>query len=211
MIPNGVSAHVPSSDAERQALRGEFGIEPDAPVIGSVGRLATVKGYDRLLGALPGVARAHPGVVLLLIGDGPERGELETQANGLGMRERVRFAGFRADARGCYDIMDLFVLSSRSEGMPVALLEAMAAECPVAVTSCGEQPAVVADGAAGILLPDDDSSWETVLIALLSEDARADNRKRAEAGRRLVGDRYTVERTLDAYESLYRELVPPSC
>lgn len=210
VIPNGVAAAPVVDDAERQALRHELDLPPDALVLGGVGRLAVVKGYDRLLAVLPALVPLLPRLMVVLVGDGPERAALESQAQQLGVRSRVRFAGFRRDARRFFPLFDCYVAPSRSEGLPVALLEAMAAGCPVLVTDVGEQRAVIADGAAGALLPREDRRWVETLLEHLGERGRREARQRAEIARERVRTLYSLDATMAAYERLYEALAPTS-
>ncbi|MDA0991476.1 MAG: glycosyltransferase family 4 protein [Verrucomicrobia bacterium] len=209
IIPNGVTPHRPTSSDDRNARRAALQLPPDAVVIGSVGRLAPIKGYDRLLTCMPELLIGIPTLICLLIGDGPARLELEQQARKLGVWDAVRFAGFQPDARCYYDLMNLFVLPSRSEGLPVSLLEAMAAGCPVAVTQTGEQPAVLNHGACGVLLPDDESQWPSVMLAILQEGPK--RQTMVNAAMRRVAEQYTAEATLAAYETLYENSRASRC
>jgi glycosyltransferase involved in cell wall biosynthesis len=189
--------------------RRALGLDNDAWVMGAVGRLAPVKGQDRLIHAFGDLRRTAAGAraMLLLIGDGPDRARLESLVGSLGLAADVRFAGHRADARNLYAAMDLFVLPSRSEGLSVALLEAMAAGCPVAATGVGESRAVLADGVCGRLLPDDVREWSAVLA---DERAAAGGAAVSERVRRAwerVRDRYSFDAMLDAYEAIYRRAI----
>ncbi len=206
VIPNGVAPHVPAGDAAVAALRREFGVAENGIVIGTVGRLATVKGFDRLLEFLPAVLAQIPHAVCVLVGDGPERATLEARSRQLDLDDRVHFAGFRRDTRAFYEWFDLYVAPSRSEGLPVALLEAMAAGCPVLVTDVGEQRAVLDDGRAGGLLPENAHDWAGAIVARLHGEGRAAARHMAEQARRRVSEQYGLARTLDAYEGAYRAL-----
>lgn len=202
VIPNGVSPHEPASGTAVAALRSELGLVAGESVIGYVGRLTTVKGVDRLLWAFGAMAVAgERPCKLLIVGDGPERVNLERQAGMLGVGDKVVFAGFRADARRFYDVMDCFALPSRSEGLPVALIEAMSAGVPVLATDVGANREVMADGAAGTILPVDCGQWPGLMRRVLErgEDVRA----LSERGRERVARHYSEETTVEAYEHLY--------
>jgi len=124
-----------------------------APVIGSVGCLAPRKDYGTLLEALAELARRGRAFAAVLVGDGPDRAMLEARAAELGLAGRVRFLGERPDIEAQLAAMDVFVLSSREEGIPNALLEAMAAGRPSVVTDVGGNRAVLADGDTGWIVP----------------------------------------------------------
>ncbi len=204
-IPNGTGPHPAYPRAAVLQLRAELGVPDGSRVIGSVGRLAWIKGYDRLLTAFAaarrGAAEGDAPLTLLLVGDGPERAALEAQARGLGLGRSVVFAGYRAEPRMALDLMGLFVLPSRSEGMPVSLLEAMAAGVPALVTDVGSSREVIDDGRAGQLLPDDERAWPAVLREALS--GGPDEEARRATARERVAGAFSIERTLDAYERTY--------
>jgi glycosyltransferase involved in cell wall biosynthesis len=209
VIPNGVAPHAPPPPARMTALRNELGLPPDATVLGSVGRLARVKGYDRLIAAfaaLCGVQRPDGGgrLVLVLVGDGPERAALERQADELAVRDRIVFAGYRDDAEDLMALMSLFVLPSLSEGLPVALLEAMLAGVPVAATDVGENRRVLADGACGTLLPAEAERWAEIIGSRLALAGKAESRAQVARARERVDRCYSLTATMVAYEQVYR-------
>ncbi len=214
VIPNGITVDEKKMDHDeeyRRRYRQEFDLPDDAPVLGSVGRLAPIKGYDRLIGIFSDVRQrlqqmANPvseDVYLLLVGDGPERAALERLAREHGARDRIRFAGHRDDARDLLSAMDVFVLPSRGEGLSLALLEAMAAGVPVMATDTGETRNVLADGAAGIILPDATQNWPNIIAAQLAERNSPPTRQRVAAAAQRVRNHYMMETTLEAYEKMY--------
>lgn len=203
VIPNGIP--IPTVAPEAGPVREQCGLSHRAVVIGSVGRLARVKGYDRLLVAFRTLSAELPDAILLLVGDGPERGALERQAEQLGILSRVIFAGFQPEVGGYYAAMHLFVLPSRSEGVALSLLEAMAAGVPVAATAVGGNREILADGAAGWILPDDETAWPAMLAGILRDSTEPE--RRVAAARERVRTVYNSERTLAAYEALYREVL----
>ena len=152
----------------------------------------------------PSVFSFHPSsLCLLLIGDGPARAGLEQQARDLGIADYVIFAGYRADARELIPVMDLFVLPSRSEGLPVALLEAMASGVPVMATDAGESWAVIEEGGCGVKLPDDEKQWSDSFSFQLSALSTQTTQERVEKAKRRVKEQYSLEATLDGYERIY--------
>ncbi|MCE9613204.1 MAG: glycosyltransferase family 4 protein [Lentisphaerae bacterium] len=203
IIPNGVAPYHPATADALARIRAALQLPEGGLVVGTVGRLAQVKGYDRLLAALPAVLARRPGVTCVFVGDGPERAALEAQGDRLGLRANVRFAGFQADARAFYALFDLYVAPSRSEGLPVALLEAMAAGCPVLVTDVGDQRAVLDDGRAGHMLSADEREWPDQILACLQGAGREEARRRAVLAQRRVREHYSLAQTLDAYENIY--------
>lgn len=201
VVPNGVELPPPIEPSRREALREKLGIAPDAIVVGSVGRLDAVKAYDRLVAAFAAIATEQSGAVLLLVGEGECRPTLEQQVSEAGLSDRVILAGRRSDARDLLRLMSLFVLPSRSEGLSVALLEAMAGEVPVLVTDVGESRAVVADGEAGFLLPDDDAQWPHTLSHALGQLGKCADM--ISSARARVAESYSLSATLDRYEAIY--------
>lgn len=209
VIANGVRVRGDRSalrdDNERDVFERKFGLAPHTPVLGSVGRLAYIKGYDRLLRAFAGIMRqgtfAGRPPVLLLVGDGPERASLEALARELGICPQVVFAGYQMDPYPLLNGMHLFVLPSRSEGLPVALLEAMMACVPVVVTDVGENRRVIEDGRYGRLLPDDERQWPDVLRETL--DRAGEQNEQLQRARDRVIVEYSLDHTLGLYEQVY--------
>jgi glycosyltransferase involved in cell wall biosynthesis len=207
LIPNGIDTQRFAAPADGSLVRREAGVLPGAFVVGTVGRLATVKRQDVLL---RGFARLTAGGVaahLLLVGDGPKREDLQVLAARLGVAGRVTFAGYTDRPERFLAAMDAFALTSDSEGMPLSVLEAWAAGKPVVASRVGGVPELIADGRTGLLFPAGDD-------AALSDRLRwlVHNRSLAcalgEAGRSLVQDRFDTRVMADAYEQHYRELMP---
>ncbi|MDE0838049.1 MAG: glycosyltransferase [Kiritimatiellae bacterium] len=204
VIANGVSPHQAVLPSERNALRDQLGIPNDAFLIGSIGRLSREKRYDRLIRTLAALQKREPDLnaMLVLVGEGERHDELVLLADSMSVTASVKFCGFRPEARCFLDVFNLFVLCSESEGLPVALLEAMAARCPVAVTDAGDCLRVIDDGRAGIALPDDKGQWPGC-IAAVAKEAEAETLARCERASRRIETDYAQAATLRAYESLY--------
>ena len=211
VVRNGVAPHPVQTSEQVESLRAEMRLAGGALVLGSVGRLAHVKGYDRLIAAFAAmlqVSGSDSAPVLLLVGDGPGKDDLGRQAKALGVESAVRFAGYRRDARCFYDVMDLFLLPSRSEGLSIALLEAMAAGVPVLVTDVGENRRVLEDGACGEMLSDDEGEWGRIIsnqLSVVSSQSR-ESAERVRRAKERVEEHYSMEATRAAYERLYEEL-----
>jgi glycosyltransferase involved in cell wall biosynthesis len=197
-IPSGVDL-----DAVRAA--SPVSLTSGGPVIGTVGRLAPVKGLRYLLDAGPEILRRCPDARFLVVGDGEMRPSLEAQARGLGLADRVVFAGFREDIPAVIAGMDVFVLPSLNEGMGRVLVMAMALGKPIVATRVGGVPELLGDGKAGLLVPPrDPAALAEAILALLHDRTRA--AALAEAGR-LRAPRYSAEAMLEALARLYRELI----
>jgi glycosyltransferase involved in cell wall biosynthesis len=190
-IHNGVPDE-PTTDAQH---------EPGL-VIGAVGRLERQKGFDVLLRALVDV----PGASLRLVGDGSERAALERLARELGVAERVSWDGWSDDPRSRLGSFDVFVLSSRFEGFPLVVLEALLARAAVVATDVGSVAEAVIDGKTGLLVPPEDPS--ALAAALRRSLADAELRRRlGESGRQLVLERFTADHMTRGFEALYGELL----
>jgi glycosyltransferase involved in cell wall biosynthesis len=183
----------------RDEARAVLGLDPDGWVIGWVGRLSREKGADLLVEALPRLDDAA--VVASFLGDGPLRHELREQAATRGAEERVRWHGTVADAGRLFPAFDVFVLSSRTEGTPIALFEAMAADVPVVATRVGGVPDVVSEGEA-LLVPPDNPAALAAALATVRKDPRA-ARERAVRARRRLECEFGSEGWLRGYEMIY--------
>jgi glycosyltransferase involved in cell wall biosynthesis len=155
---------------------------------------------------LEAVARLpEPGASLLLVGEGPSRPELEARTTELGLGDRVRFLGEANEVAGLLNAGDVFALSSLSEGVPMALLEAMACGLPAVATRVGGCPEVVAEGQTGLLVP---PGQPGPLAAALGRILvrREEAREWGRAGRQRVESRFSLEAMVRAYARIYHEL-----
>lgn len=180
--------------------RAAVGLAPDAPVLGTVARFDPIKALDVLLRAF---ARLDAATRLLIVGDGPEAPRLRALARELGVDGRVVLTGARPDAPRCLPLMDVYVSASRREGLPLAVLEAMACGRPVVATRVPGHVDVVEDGRTGVLVPADDPAALAAAVAALLADAPRRAALGA-AGRLRVDDRFTRARMVDEVADLYR-------
>ncbi|MBI4860241.1 MAG: glycosyltransferase [Candidatus Riflebacteria bacterium] len=196
VIPNGV-------DPSRF---GPPGSPPPPPLkLICVARLDPIKAHEDLISVLPALGERFDGLALDLVGDGPMRGPLESQIRRLGLGGRVRVLGARDDVPALLQQAHVFVLSSRSEGMPGSVLEAMATGLPVVATRVGGTPEIVEDGRSGLLVePGDRSALQQAIETVLSSPER--RRAMGEAGLARVHERFTREAFIRAHELLYEEL-----
>jgi glycosyltransferase involved in cell wall biosynthesis len=205
LIPNGVRVPRGPGDAVAAArMRRELGIAPGCALIGSVGRVVAAKGYENMLAALPGLLRKHPGLRWLVVGDGDERERLQRLAAERGLGEVVVWAGMRDDVPDLLQAMDLWVMSSLREGLPVALLEAMAAGLPIVATSVGGIPDAVTDGREARLVPPGDARALGDAIAACLDDPDLAARLGRRAQQR-VREQYSIESVARRIETVYRE------
>ena len=202
VIPNGVDAARFADGPSVAEARSALGAD-DSPLVGSVGCLAARKDYGTLLDALARLAGRATPFRAALVGDGVERAALEERARALGLAQRVRFLGERPGVERLLPGMDVFVLSSREEGIPNALLEAMAAGRPCVATAVGGTPEVLRDGETGWLVPPADPA--ALAEALADALARPDEaRRRGDAARRAVRETMSIEAMARRHADFYR-------
>jgi glycosyltransferase involved in cell wall biosynthesis len=196
----------PGDAAARAAARQRLGLDAGAPVVGTVGNFTAKKDHATLLAATARLTGAHPGLRLVLVGSGPLEAELRARADELGLDGTVLFAGSRDDVFDLLPALDVFTLSSRFEGLPIALLEAMASGVPPVATRVGGIPEVVTDGEDGTLLaPGDPGALAAALDALLADPARrADLGARAAARAAAFDLSHAVRRIEAVYDRALR-------
>jgi len=199
LVPNAYAA--PGPPLARDAARAALGLSPDEFVIGWVGRISAEKGLDVLLDAL---ARDRRSAVAVL-GVGRERTALEARAQRAGIAAMVRWLGLVPDAGRLFRAFDVFVLSSRTEGTPIALFEAMDANVPIIATAVGGVPAVVSPAEA-VLVPSEDPAALAAAIRGVRDDPTSAGRRAAAARERLRAV-YGPERWVDRYDDVYRAIV----
>jgi glycosyltransferase involved in cell wall biosynthesis len=179
----------------------------EAIVIGGIGRLDPVKGYDALIQVVARLVAEFPNVILALAGSGPDRERLSRIARESGIEPRVRFLGFHADVRPVYQALDVFAMPSLSEALPYAVLEAMASGLPVVGTTVGGVPEMIVPGETGLLVPPCDPNALAESLRVLLRDAGLRARMGA-AGRERVmrhfHERDMVRRTIELYRSMCR-------
>ena len=205
IVPLGLDlrGYFEADDRIRDRARRSLGLLPEERTIVTAGRLTSIKNHAFLLRAFRGVAARLPHARLLLAGDGDLRGELQRLAVTLGIESRVQFLGWRKDLPDLFAAADVVALSSNNEGTPVAIIEAIAAGCPVVATDVGGVSDVVG-AASGILVPvGDESAFADALIT-------AAGRGRLPAVVRADMRRFAAERLVDDLLSLYREVLHPA-
>ena len=170
------------------------------------GRMEKLKRQDLLIQAFRPIKTTMPEARLLLVGDGPEREALAQLSRRLGLCEHVHFAGYRSDRERCLAAMDVFTLSSDSEGTPLALLEAWAARLPVVATAVGGLRELIEHGLTGLLVPPGDSErLARALQRLLADEAL--RQTLAAAGNAAVCSRFTLSAMAHKYANEYHEIL----
>jgi glycosyltransferase involved in cell wall biosynthesis len=205
-VPNGIEGARYDQPVDEAAERAALGIPATAPVLGFASRLVEQKGLIYLLRALPAVLQVHPDLTLLVAGEGDHEDdqldELERTARELGVEGAVRFLGVRLDIPALLKVFDLHVLPSLWEGLPMIILEAMAAGCPTVATAVGGVPAALEDGVDGALVPPrDPAALSAAILGLLADPER--RRRYADRARAKFLRRFTAEAMTRSYEALY--------
>jgi glycosyltransferase involved in cell wall biosynthesis len=173
------------------------------PIVGTVGRFEPQKGFDIFIRAL----RDVPHATGVIVGDGTQREELHALARRVGIEDRILWFGWSEDRRSYLPWFDVFVLPSRFEGFPLALLEALLAERAVVATDVGSVAEAVLDEESGLLVPSDDPDpLAGAIIRLLGDDAL--RRRLGARGRELVQGRFTASHMTRSFERLYDEILP---
>jgi glycosyltransferase involved in cell wall biosynthesis len=208
LVRNGIA--MPVASPERvAALRQRLALPSGEPVLGTVASLTQKKGHAFLLEAVAALRARGIRVSLVLAGDGPERASLEASASSFGIADRVHFLGVHEQVGDVLAVIDVFVLPSLTEGLPLALLEAMAAGKPIVATDVGGVPDVIVPGRNGVLVP----ARAAAPLADALQGLLDDRHRGAELGERaretvLAG--FTEEQHLASLASLYRSLTAAS-
>ena len=202
-IPNGV----PIPEGDGSGVRSELGVDEAVSLILAVGNLYPVKGHDILIRALALVAQRKPDLpwVAAIAGRGEEHASLLALADSFGLSERVKFLGVRSDIGALLNGADIFVQPSRSEGMPLAVIEAMRAGLPVIASDVGGLREMIASGADGELVPAEDPQELASRLERLLEHPR-ERARLGRAARVSSGDRFGVESMVEQYLQLYLSL-----
>jgi len=200
LVPN---AWIPTREPlPRAQARQELGLPAEGCLVGWVGRLSEEKGPDVLIDAIPSLAGAPAQFVF--VGAGPGRAQLESRTVALGVDQRVSWIGGVPDAGRYFRAFDVFVLSSRTEGTPIVLFEAMAAGVPIVATRVGGVPEMLSPGEAMLVSPSDPVALAQAIHEVISDPEKGSHRARA-ASARLATD-HDPEMWLSAHEKLYRSV-----
>lgn len=202
LLPNGIRA-LPPGDG--QAVRAELGIGPDDPVVGAVSVFRPEKALHLLIRAAAPLARELPRLRVVLAGMGPDRERLEAVVREEGLEDRVLFVGMRTDVPDVLAALDVAVLCSEFEGIPLALLEYMDAARPIVATRVGGIPELITDGTHGLLVESGDVQALAGAVKQLLTDPGTAARLGAHARERRRAE-FSLEGTVERLEGLYEHL-----
>jgi glycosyltransferase involved in cell wall biosynthesis len=204
-IHNGVPIRGKAQHKTPRSKTTQTTIPSDRKQVVTLARLDHVKGLDLLQDALVEL----PDVYALVVGEGPERANLEERARALGLHDRFKLLGWSDDAREILDDADLFVLPSRAEGLPLSICEAMFAELAVVACDVGSVTEVVDHGVTGLVVPADDSSaLRDAIASLLADEPR--RKSMGIAGLAIASAEFTAEAMANKYEAVYAEILDSS-
>ncbi|MCC6581599.1 MAG: glycosyltransferase family 4 protein [Phycisphaeraceae bacterium] len=200
-VPNGIDADEYSRARDIAAAKASLQLPGDRIAIGVVGRLSVEKGVDRAVRVLPALLKLNPNVELMLIGDGPQRGQLEQLARELNITDRVRFLGWQKQTKPFLEAMDLLLLPSLTEGLPNAVLEAMAMRVPVVATDVGAVRDLLDRGQCGRIVSHDLVTWPDAMTSLLIDPEL--RRHLADLARARVETRYSFHQRMRTVMAIY--------
>ena len=205
VIYNGIKAHgSPRHHVTTSHTRENFGIKNDETVLAIIGRLVPQKGHKYLFEAL-GLLNGYCKTKLLVIGDGPLKEELRSIASSLQLKDKIIFTGLRRDVLDLLKIVDIVVMPSLREGLPIIALEAMASKLPVIATKVGGNPEVITDNQTGILVPAENTIALLRAIEKLTKD-KALREQLGENGYTRLKKHFSIEKMVSATEELYLKI-----
>jgi len=208
-IHNGVNRERLQPVNGAAEMRRELQITENQPLIGTAGRMVPVKGYDLLLKAAEYIVEDSPQVMFIIAGDGPLKEDLQRKSVEMGLENNVKFIGFREDIIDILNCLDVFVMSSHHEGIPMVLLEAMAMQKPVISTAVGGIKEIIQDNVSGLLVKPGD--FKSLALACMIMLNRQEIRTQLSLGAvKRIRDEFSVEVQKERILNLYRQVLEPS-
>lgn len=210
LIYNGIDISRMKSRGEGR-VRAELGIESTSLVVGTLGRLQAEKGMEYFLGAAPEIARELPDTKFLVVGGtfdpaDPYQARLKAIARDSSVASRIIFTGFRSDIADCLEAMDIVVVPSLREGLPLAVAEAMAMKRPIVATAVGGIPEMIESGRSGVLVPAKSSEAIAKAVTEIARD-RALAKRMGEEARRTAEAKFDIEVHAARMQELYSEVL----
>lgn len=207
VIYNGIEPLVPDIDAVER-LKSDLKIPHDAKILGTVARLDPIKNQTMMLRAFAQVLKEYPNTFLVIVGDGEERTNLENLTDTLDISSHVRFVGYVAKPVNHIQLMDVFLLSSLSEGTSMTLLEAMSLAKPCVVTDAGGNPEIILDTVNGLVTKNGKTDdFSQAIIAIVNNNQPAE--KMAVQAEQLFYQKFTNHVMNEAYLHIYKSLTKP--
>lgn len=207
VISNGIDCDAFADNHQGPQVRAALGIDPTDVIVGLIGRLSEQKGHVYLMEAGKELIKKYPQMKIVFWGEGHLKDSLVKSRDEFGLQDHVIFAGVASDMPAVYSAIDILAMPSLSEGLPMTLIEAMAAGVPVVVTPVGDVPKVIKEGETGFLVKLKDSDELArkieVVIARIENGSIADIIKKA---RRLVEDKYSSRVMADKYLEIYKNI-----
>ncbi len=208
-VYNGIELSDGINNCDCSPMQKELGISDDDLLVGHIANLRVPKGHRYLIKAASIVCKNIPNAKFLLIGDegdGSIKKEIEDSIAESGLEENIRLLGFRKDVNMFLQLIDVFILSSTSEGLPLSVIEAMGSSKPVVATDVGGLSEIVAPDKTGFLVePKNAEALAEKLIFLLENKALRNRMGRA--GRKIIEEKYSLQTMIDNYQNLYEELL----
>ena len=201
-IANGISLSPYEAFTSKEAAKKALGIKPNTFCIGIVARLSKPKDHLLLIDAVAFIAKNHPEIQLIIVGNGPLKNKIEKYIRAHHYEHIITMLGERNDIANILNALDVFALTSSSEGIPMTILEAMAAGLPVIATNVGGIPQVVVNGKTGLLVEDKDKQGLIEAIKFLIENPEL-QKKLGKEGHLLLINNYSVSQVIAKYEQVY--------
>lgn len=206
-IPLGLDlARFTGYPREASTLRQELGLGADTPVVSIVARLVPIKNHPLFFEAARLVLERQPSARFVLAGDGPDREALESLCREMGLENSMVFLGFRSDLPNIYAGSDVSVLTSKNEGMPVAIIESLSTGTPVVATQVGETASIVEQGISGYIVPPGDAHALADRICTVLEQPEG-WRLKLQRNRNAFAGKYSIDRLVSDMDALYRNLL----
>lgn len=206
VVYNGIDISRLQVISDKLQVKKSLGIKENEKVIGTVGRLTEEKGYIYLLRAAEKVVREFPDTIFLIIGDGQLRDSLKFIVHSLQLNDKVIFTGIRDDIPELLNLIDIFVMPSLKEGMPIALLEAMAAKKPIIASKVGAIPKVIEDGYSGLLVESgNEQELSESIIKLLNNPEKANSL--AQNGYEKAKSEFSAKNMAEKYMEVYKSMM----
>jgi glycosyltransferase involved in cell wall biosynthesis len=203
IIYNGI-AELEDNATATQQLRKKLSISEDTLILGTISRLDPIKNHRLLISSFARVQKIYPKLLLLIVGDGDIRSNLEKLVKQLDISDKVIFTGFQSNPVGYLQLMDIFLLPSLSEGTAMTLLEAMSLSKACIVTDVGGNPEIIVNKVSGLVIPSDDENELVTACELLLKDSNL-RKILGDAGRSQFEERFTVHCMLRNYLDIYQQ------